>query len=99
MKMSTAKPKIVGVQLGEAAINYVRPGEPPITAKFLLLAEGGGAVCGHMTKGGNWSEKSLAALQALVDSLEEDALSHIFEVDSTKELGAPDSTSAEPPQF
>ena len=95
MKLSTAKPKIIGVQLGEATINIILPGAVPIKAKFAILGEEE-SVCGYLDKYGGWSEKTLAALQELASCLETDALPHLFleEDPQTQE-----ANQAEPPQF
>ena len=97
MKLSTAKPKIAGIQLGEASLNLIRPDQPPLRAKYALLAEEGD-VCGFFEKANGWSEKTLAALQTLAECMEEDALGHIFFIEPGTEQATAEKAE-EPPQF
>jgi hypothetical protein len=95
MRLSTAKPKVVGLQLGEASINLIRPDAVPIKAKLAIIGEEESA-CGYIEKHNGWSEKTLAALQELASCIEADALPHLFfeEDPATKE-----ESQADPPQF
>ena len=95
MRLSEGKSKIVGLQLGEAMVNFIRPDLPPIKAKLALLAEDGSA-CGFIEKSNGWSERTQAALQALAEAVEEDALQHVFVVD---EATKGEEKAEETPQF
>lgn len=95
MKLSTAKPKTVGLQLGEASLNFIHPELAPIRAKLAILAEEG-EICGYLEKSNAWSEKTMAALQALAECIEEDALPHIFLEESPQ---TKDESRVDPPQF
>ncbi len=76
--MSEGRCKVVGLQLGEAALNFIRTDEVPIRAKVALLSEEG-SPCGFFTKNNGWSERTLEALRALADAIEEDCIPHIFD--------------------
>jgi len=95
MKLSMAKPKIVGLQLGEASINFIHPDIVPIKAKLAIIGEEE-STCGYIEKRNGWSEKTLTALQELASCIEADALPHLFfeEDPTTKE-----ASQADPPQF
>jgi hypothetical protein len=95
MKLSTAKPKIVGLQLGEAALNFIRPEVVPIKAKLAIIGEED-STCGYIEKNNGWSEKTLAALQELASCIEADALPHLF---FEEDPAAKEDSQAEPPQF
>jgi len=95
MKLTEAKCRVTGVQLGEAQLNFIRSDLVPIQAKIALLAEDG-TVCGYFEKRNGWSEKTHVALQALADALEEDALVHLFQQPEAE--AAPDAEKAEEPQ-
>jgi hypothetical protein len=95
VKLSTAKAKVIGLQLGEAELNVIRPGVPPIRAKFALLDEDA-TPCGYVEKANGWSEKTMGAMQALVECMEEDALKIVF-MEETKPTEA--EKAEEPPQF
>jgi hypothetical protein len=90
MRQSKSKSLIVGVQLGEAAINLIRPGQP-LTAQFALAREDG-EFAGLVERRMDWSEKVHGALKALADAMEEDMLNHLFEVQP------PESSAVEPEQ-
>jgi hypothetical protein len=95
MKLSTARPRIIGLHLGEASINFIRPDVVPIKAKLAIIGEEELA-CGYIEKSNGWSEKTLRALQELGSCIESDTLHHLFiEEDSQVQV----DSSAEPPQF
>ncbi len=78
MRMSDGRCKIIALQLGEAHLNLIRPNEVPIQAKVALLTEEG-QPCGFFQKNNDWSEKTIEALRALAEAIEEDCIAHIFE--------------------
>lgn len=77
MRLSKSESRIVGVQLGEAHINVIKPGIPPLTADFALVREDE-ALCGMVQRRLEWSERVHLALRELIDAMEEDELSHVF---------------------
>ena len=93
--MSDGRCRILGIQLGEAALNLILPGEVPIKAKFALLDEDG-SPCGSFVKHNGWSESTLEALRALANAIEADAIGHVFEGDAVE--GSSEKTDG-PPQF
>ncbi len=97
--MSDGKCKVVAIQLGEAALNLIRQDEVPIRVKVALLTEDG-SPCGYFAKSNDWSEKTIDALRALADAVEEDCMNHLFEGESA--AVAPTSETdreGSPPQF
>jgi hypothetical protein len=97
MKLSTSPSHIVGLQLGEASLNMIRGGQPPIKAKFALITKEGDAI-GFMETAGPWSDKVLEALKTFSEVLEEELLGRISEVPQASET-PPAGASNEPPQF
>lgn len=96
MKITEDKCRIQAVMLGEATINFIRPDQVPVRAKFALLAGDDGSPCGFVEKANGWSEKTLTKMRELAESMEEDVLPHIFQVSGkTPEPSNP----GEPPQF
>lgn len=97
MKLSEATPKIVGVQVGEAALNFIRVGEPALKVRFALISKDGNPV--GFVDVGEWSDKVLAAMRTFSEALEEEALSLIFE-QSTQDVETPQAEERQgPPQF
>lgn len=78
MKLTEAPIKIIGVQMGEASLNLMREGVPPLKAKVALISKDG-EPCGYMDIAHGWSEKTIEALRALTSAVEEDALARIAE--------------------
>lgn len=97
MKLSLAPSKIVGVQLGDATIVLLGTGTP-LRGKFALLTKDG-ETCGFMEIGHGWSDKTIEALKAFSDALEEEALSMIMEAKSAEEPAPNPEAPNEPPQF
>lgn len=95
MRLTEAKTRILGTHLGEGQINLIYPERAPLTAKFALVGEDGQAL-GYYEKCGEWSEKTMEALQALAECMEQDALAVIFILSETTE---PAEKTVEPPQF
>lgn len=79
MKNTTGKPRIVGVSLGEASLNFIKPGIPPITAVFGLVRDDD-ELAGRVEKRLEWSEKTMQALGVLQDCMEIDMLAALFDV-------------------
>ena len=97
MKLTQNPSKIVGIQFGEAKLNILRPGEPPLWAKFALLNKDG-EVCGYADIS-SWSDKLVELLQQFTDALEEEALRLVFEGGSEEKKEEPNQERNEPPQF
>lgn len=97
MKLTEAPTKIVGIQLGEAKLNFIRVGEAPIVAKFALITKEGDAA-GFVDMMTGWSDKALEALRVFSEVLEEEALARIFTMAQASETPQTEEHS-EPPQF
>lgn len=95
MKLTKAKCKITGIQLGEAELNLIRPERPPLKVKYAMLGEDG-ATCGYFEKYTDWSDKALEALRVFSEVLEEEALPMLFDQPAEKSA---DQKPDEPPQF
>lgn len=91
MITTKAKSRLIGVELGEAHINFIRQGIPPITAQFALIREDE-ARAGMVERRAEWSDKVMRALGDLQAAMEEDMLDHLFEAPP------PEESSAEPQQ-
>lgn len=101
MKVTTTETKILGVQVGEVSIDFLRVEMDGtfLKARFALLTDKGPT--GFMDlneRGGQWSEKTIAALKAFSASLEEDALKVIFKISDVKTENKEGSEN-EPDQF
>lgn len=96
MKLSDSACKIIGAQLGEVTLNYIRVDLPPVKAKFALINKEG-ETCGFMEIGHDWSEKVVEAARVFSEVLEEDALRRIFE--QKEQVAEPSTQPNEPPQF
>lgn len=91
MTPSKSKSLIVGVQLGEAHLNILKPGIPPLTADFALMRSDG-EMCGIIQRRLGWGEKTLKALAELQAAMEEETLDHVFEPQP------PESSATDPQQ-
>lgn len=97
MKLSEQKSKIVGIMAGEVAINTIRPDLLPLRVKFALLADEG--PIGFSETSCDWSDKTVKAMQAFIDALEEDGLRMLFKGEP-QATGTPQTEGrTEPPQF
>lgn len=77
---TTAKCKVDSVVVGE--IQMVRIGTPvPLTAKFALKSDASGISFGAGTMS-TWSKTTLDKLSELLESMENDILAALFEVES-----------------
>lgn len=99
MKMGTSRCKIVGVQLGEAAINYIRQNVPPIDAVFALISENGPV--GSVSRNMGWSPATMEAMQKFAEAMEADVMATVFDDEPGAGEGeAVDAEkSSEPQQF
>lgn len=97
MRMSETPAKIVGVQLGEAAINFIRPGEVPIKAKFALMNKEGDVV-GFVDVSNGWSDRAQEAMRAFSEVLEAEVMVRLFEGQPSETAEKSDAPS-EPQQF
>ena len=79
MLTTTGKPRIVGVTLGKAVINLIRPEIPPLTAEFGLVRDDE-ELAGLVEKRMEWSEKTINAIKVLQEAMEEDMLKALFDV-------------------
>lgn len=95
MILSRSKSRVVGLQAGEVSINLLS-GQAIVRAKFALVADDGSTV-GHFDKAGSWSERTADLLQQLTQSMESDALPHLF--DAPAEELKPGRGEEEPPQL
>lgn len=100
MKLSEAASKIIGIQVGELAIDLIRSGLPNVKVRFALLAEEQ-SIAGFMDidNMGHWSQKTLDAMRAFTEALEEDGLRIIFKVDTQATETPRSDGPAEPAQF
>jgi hypothetical protein len=81
MKLSRRACKIIGVRVGEATLNLLNPSAATLYAKFFLLRDpdsASGVNVGAYSKVA-WSDRTLEALQKLIDCMEDDALIDIFD--------------------
>lgn len=97
--MRTGASRIIGVRVGEFSVDLIHSPDAVIKAEFALIRDDG-AHCGKVSKYGDWSEETAAALKGFVESLEADIFSEVFqgpapppEADETEEK------QKEPPQF
>lgn len=86
MKLSEAPTKVIGVQVGELAIDLIRSGVPALKVRIAMFTDAG--VVGFMDIADKWSKKSMDAMQAFIEALEEDALEVIFKVPQSSEPAA-----------
>lgn len=85
MRVTTAPCKITGVGVGEVHINCL--GNTTVQTIYGLYRDpekSDGVHAGRYTKEGDYSPKTLTAVQALIDALEEDAQVELFEVKDTR---------------
>jgi hypothetical protein len=66
------------VQVGEATLNLLRDGIPTVKVRFALLTEEGAAGFMDISDITQWSSKTIDAMRAFTEALEEDALRVIF---------------------
>jgi hypothetical protein len=98
MKLSEQPSRIYGLMAGEVTLKLLGP-ETGLRVKFALLTDEGPVGYADVGIGGQWSEKTLKAMQAFTESLEEDALRLIFKP-STQASETPQSEGpGDPPQF
>lgn len=102
MKLSEQPSRIVGVMAGEVSMNLIRPDRdhPTLKVKFGLLVDEGVAGYSEISGiGSSWSEKTLKAMSAFLEAIEEDGLRLLFKAGPQ----APETPQAEgrtePPQF
>lgn len=98
MKLTDAPSRIVGVQLGEATLNFLQTGATPIRAKFALLGKEGDAT-GFVDITGPWSDKTLDALRTFMEVLEEEAVQRLFDGPAQAAETSQGEARPEPPQF
>ena len=103
MKLSEAPTKIVGVQIGEVALNLIRQRgpDPMLKARFALLTDKGPTGFLDLDdRFGQWSEKTMIAMKGFTEALEEDALREIFKIsDENTEQVLKEGSENEPAQF
>lgn len=97
MKFSDSPSKIIGLTLGEASLNLIRIGEPPIKAKFVLINKES-EVVGYLDFSSNWSEKVQDALRTFSAVLEEEVMKYVFDEAQPSETSKNDAPE-EPTQF
>lgn len=99
MKLCEAPTKIVGVQVGEVSIDLIRVGIPALKVRFAMLTDEGPVGFTDVGDIGQWSQKSLDAMRAFTEALEEDALRIIFKVPTQDAETAQANAPNEPAQF
>lgn len=80
MKLSHQPSRIVGLRVGEVAINLLSPGASSVVAKFVLLrdpSQGDTVNSGQFTKV-HWSPEAIQAFERFIDALEDDAVRDLF---------------------
>lgn len=82
MKLSKKPCRVVGVRLGEASITLLNLSQPGVSAKFVLLGDGG-QNSGSYTKT-SWSKEVWEAFEKFVEAVETDALKDLFDDDQTQ---------------
>lgn len=97
MKLSETPSKIIGVQLGEASLNFIRIGEVPIKAKFALMNKEG-EVVGFVDVNNGWGPKVEEAMRTFSEVLEAEVMERLFE-GQPSETAAKSEGSTEPQQF
>ncbi len=85
--ITKSKCRVIGVTLGEAHINLIKQGIPPITAQFALIRDDE-EKAGLVERRFGWSEKTMKALATLQDAMEEDMMDHLFEPQPPAEAAA-----------
>lgn len=80
MKLSKSPNSIVGLRVGEVAIDLTSPSRTTLTAKFFLLRDpelGENINAGQFSKT-QWSDAAIQAFQQFIDMLEDDAMQDLF---------------------
>lgn len=93
MRISKGKSRIVAIQLGEAELNFLLPGKPPLRGKFAFVNEEG-APCGSTETLMGWSDKTVELLRQLAASMEKDVEMAYFHKSETEEVS--DTPEEEP---
>jgi hypothetical protein len=88
MTKSDGKPRLDGVEVGELSYTVLGPPAPVLAVKFALLNAETGDRFGYSNRNTGWSEKTLLALNALVESVEADVCLDLFEGGTTSGGGA-----------
>lgn len=80
MKLSRKPSRIVGLRVGEIAVNLLSPGNSTLVAKFVLLRDpelGDNMNAGLFTKT-NWRPETTEAFKTFIHALEDDAVQDLF---------------------
>lgn len=99
MKLSEAPTKIIGVQVGELSLDLIRMGVPMLKVRVALTTDEGPIGFMDMGELGQWSGKTLDALRAFTEAVEEDALSRIFKLPAQSTETPQTEGRNEPAQF
>ncbi len=99
MKLCEAPTKIVGVQVGEVAIDLIRIGAQALKVKMAVFSDDGPVGFMEMGDSGHWSQKSLDAMKMFTEALEEDALKVIFKIPTQDTETSSTDKVSEPVQF
>lgn len=89
MRAFKGRSRLVGLRLGEASINTIQPGVPPLSATFALVRDDG-ELAGRVDKRLEWSERTQKLLGELQASMEMDMAEALFEL-TPGDRGEPDS--------
>ena len=76
--MRTGTSRIIGIRVGEASIDLIHHADAVIKAEFALIREDG-AACGKVTKVQGWSDQTGEALRMLLEAMEADMFSDVFQ--------------------
>lgn len=100
MKLSEEKTKLIGVQVGELALNVLMPDRPlGLKVRLALIADNGGPIGVADFNGPHFSEKVHKAVATLIDAIEEEGLGFIFKIESQVSETTETKDGTEPQQF
>lgn len=83
MIFSKSPCKIIGLRVGEVAINLINPDQAQVAVKFLLMREDG-THAGLYSKSDSWGDEATQAFEDFMTAMEKDVLNEVFE-ESTEE--------------
>lgn len=99
MKLSEAPTKIIGIQVGEVTIDLIRSGVPALKVRLAMFTDEGPVAFMDVGDAGQWSNKSIDAMRAFTEALEEDALRLVFKVPTQDTETTQANGPNEPAQF
>lgn len=99
MKLCELPTKIIGVQVGELSLDLIRMGVPALKVRVALCTDDGPVGFVDLADPSRWSKKTLDAMRAFTEALEEDALQVIFRTPVQDAETAQAPSPSDPPQF